>query len=151
MNNKKGITIVSTLITLVVISILAGTVTISTNYIMNDTYKKEFIREYKLVQSATDDYIMRNSGNIDFEETTLDVSMLELEELQQFSEETIVDNKIDMYIVDLEKIGVTSLTYGIKAEDDETDVYLLSKETNIVYYQKGFENNDTIYYRAIND
>lgn len=151
MNNKKGITIVSTLITLVVISILAGTITISTSYIMNDTYKKEFEREYKLVQSATDDYIMRNSGNIDFEETTLDVSMLELEELQQFSEETIVDNKIDMYIVDLDKIGVTSLTYGIKAENDERDVYLLSKETNIVYYQKGFENNDTIYYRAIND
>lgn len=149
MYDKKGVTVVSVLIIIVVLSILAGTITISTSYIVNDTYKKEFIREYKLVQSATDDYVMRNSSIIDFEETTFDLSNVDSDDLAQFDGETIVDNKIEMYIIDLEEIGIENSTYGLG--NSEEDVYLLSKDTNVVYYKKGFISDGDIYYRNIED
>jgi len=149
MSNKKGVTVVSVLIIIVVLSILAGAITISTSYIVNDTYKKEFIREYKLVQAATDDYVMRNSGIVDFEETMLDLNNVDSSDLAQFDGETIVDNKIEMYIIDLNEIGIENSTYGLG--NNEKDVYLLSKATNIVYYKKGFISDGDIYYRNIED
>lgn len=151
MSNKKGITVISTLIIVVVITVLAGTIAISTSYIIRNTYEKEFIREYKLVEAATKDYIMRNSGQIDFDETTFDLSTVDSKNVAQFSGETSVDNIIEMYIIDLEKIGVTNTTYGVKENNDENDVYLLSKSTNTVYYKKGFETDNTIYYKVIFD
>ncbi len=150
-NKKSGLTLMTVLIAIAVLVILTGTITISTNHILKDTDKKEFIREYKLVEASTKDYIMRNSGVIDFEETTFDLSTISSLYLEQFEDETIVDNVIDVYIIDLEKIGVINATYGTKANEDENDVYLLSKETNTIYYKKGFEQNSIVYYKVVND
>lgn len=149
--NKRGITIISIMIAIVVISVLTATVTVSTKQVMQNTYKKEFMREYKLVKAATRDYIMRNSGTIDFEETQFDVTSISAENLQQFYGEEVADNKIEMYVIDLEKIGITNATYGTRSNEDNNDVYLLSKKTNAVYYKKGFVNGNNIYYKAIND
>ena len=150
-SNKKGITLISTLIILIVFSVLAGTITISSHYIIENTREKEFVREYKVVESATKDYIMRNSGILDFEEVELDLSTINQTSLNQFDGESITDNKIDMYIVDLEKIGVTNTTYGTKVNGDEDDVYLVSKDTNTVYYKKGYKIDNLIKYKVTYD
>lgn len=142
---KRGITLVSILIVVVVLTALTGIITVSTSSIIRDTYKEEFFREYKLVQAAMDDYIIRNSGIIDFTQTTMDLAAVESKYMNQFSAETISGtNTIDVYVIDLEKIGVKNPTYGIGLSSD--DNYVVSKETNIVYYQKGFENDGYIYY-----
>jgi len=151
MNNKKGITLLSALIIVAVLSIFTGTIVISTDYIIDETDRKDFVREYKLVEAATKDYIMRNSGKIDFIEMEFDLSKASEESAEQFNDETITDNKIAMYIVDLDKIGVINANYGKQKNSDEEDVYLLSKTTNIVYYKKGFINNKNIYYRVMYD
>jgi len=151
MNNKKGITLLSALIIVAVLSIFTGTIVISTDYIIDETDRKDFVREYKLVEAATKDYIMRNSGKIDFIEMEFDLSKVSEESAEQFNDETITDNKIAMYIVDLDKIGVINANYGKQKNSDEEDVYLLSKTTNIVYYKKGFINNKNIYYRVMYD
>ncbi len=148
--HKKGITVVSILIIVVVLTVLVSTITVSLRFILQDTYKKEFMNEYSLVKSATQDYIIRNSGIIDFEEIQFDLSKVSTIYRDQFDGETIVSNKIDMYVIDLEKIGVYNTTYGEKAEGDD-DVYLVSKDKNTVYYQKGFENGGYVYYKAIKD
>jgi len=135
MNNKKGITLLSALIIVAVLSIFTGTIVISTDYIIDETDRKDFVREYKLVEAATKDYIMRNSGKIDFIEMEFDLSKVSEESAEQFNDETITDNKIAMYIVDLDKIGVINANYGKQKNSDEEDVYLLSKTTNIVYYK----------------
>jgi len=49
--SKKGITVISVTIIIIVLLILAGTVTVSTNHIIKSTYEKEFIREYKLIET----------------------------------------------------------------------------------------------------
>ena len=144
--SKKGITLLSAVIIIVVLLIFAGTLVISTDYMLEETDKKEFVREYKLIKASTNDYIMRNDGVIDFQEIDLDVSTIPSENLEQFREETIVDNVIEMYIIDLDKIGVINTTYGRRAYEDENDVYLLSKNTEIIYYKKGFNYNKNIYY-----
>ena len=142
---KRGITLVSILIVVAVLTALTGIITVSTSSIIKDTYKQEFFREYKLVQAAMDDYIIRNSGIIDFDEETIDLSSVESKYMSQFSAETISGtNTIDVYVINLEKIGVKNPTYGIGLSSD--DKYVVSKETNIVYYQKGFETDGFIYY-----
>ena len=147
---KKGISLVSVLIVVVILAIVSGVITISTNNILEDTYKKEFVSEYKLVKTATKDYIMRNSDIIDFTETEFDVSGLDSELLEQFNGETIVNEKFDVYIIDLEKIGVSNATYGT-GTDEDSDIYVLSKNTKEVYYKKGFTDDNNTYYKGIND
>lgn len=141
---KNGITLLSAVVIIAVLLILMGTVVISTDYMLEETDKKEFIREYNLVKAATKDYIIRNSGLIDFEEISVDISNINSENLNQFDGEIIVDNYIEMYVIDLQKIGVVSTTYGKEENDD--DVYLISKTTGKIYYKNGFEYKDNIYY-----
>jgi len=90
---------------------------------------------------------MRNSGNIDFDEITVDLTTINSKYLNQFDGEKVTNNMINMYVIDLEKIGVENTTYGIELE--EGDVYLFSKETNTVYYKKGFETEKHVYYKVI--
>lgn len=150
-NTKQGITLISTLIVILILTILTGIITISINTVLTTTKLNEFEREYKLVKANTQDYIMRNSGIIDFEAIELDLATIEEVYRSQFEGETIVDNKIEMYVIDLEKIGVVSATYGVKMNEDQNDVYLVSKDTNNIYYKKGYEYNNIIYYKPIED
>ena len=145
--DKKGISVISVLVIVVILALLASVTTLSINYIVKNTYKNEYVSEYKLVRSATNDYVMRNSGVIDFIEVEFDLSTVDSENLDQFDGETIVDNKIAMYVIDLEKIGVYNATFGIGTTED--DLYLLSKDTLNIYYQKGYEYDDGIYYKEI--
>lgn len=149
--DKKGVTLISILIIVVVISALTSIITISSNVIMKNVYKREFKAEYYLVKSAVDDYIIRNSGNIDFEETEIDLSNISNKYLIQFEDETIIDNKIEAYEVNLNKIGVYNTTYGNKLNENADDIYVVTKDKQSVYYKKGFSNEEFIYYKAIED
>lgn len=149
-SEKRGVTVVTALMMVVVLSILTSTIVLSTKLIMENVYKKEFKTEYYLVKSAVEDYITRNSGIIDFEEIDIDLSNIPNNYLNQFSGQTIVENKIEAYVVNLEKVGVDNATYGNKLNGD-LDVYAVAKATGEVYYIKGFETNNFIYYKAIED
>ena len=94
---------------------------------------------------------MRNSGVIDFEETQIDLTNITNNNLSQFSGETIVSNKIDAYVVDLDKVGVYNTTYGNKLDNNVNDVYVVTKDKHTIYYKKGFSSNDSVYYKAIED
>lgn len=151
LKNKKGVTVVSVLIIIVVLSVLSSGIILSTKVIMDNTYKKEFKTEYYLVKNAVNDYIMRNSGKVDFEETEIDLSDISNQYLTQFDGEVKEDNKIKAYVIDLDKIGVSNTTYGNKLNEDSNDVYVVTKEKYTVYYKKGFNSNDFVYYKAIED
>lgn len=151
LKNKRGVTVVSVLIIVVVISILSSGIIFSSKLIMNYTYKKEFKNEYYLVKGAVNDYIMRNSGNIDFAETEMDLSNISNQYLTQFDGETKTNNKIAAYVVDLDKIGVYNTTYGNKLNEDNDDVYIVTKDKHSVYYKKGFNSDSFVYYKAIED
>ena len=146
-NSKKGVTVFGILIALVILTLVASTITVTLHYTLNNVDKKEYIKEYNMVKAATKDYIMRNSGIIDFEEVELDLS--EIEDTSAFDDETIVENKISMYIIDLEKIGIYNTTYGNRKSAN--DVYLVAKDTYNVYYKNGFKYNSNIYYQGIDD
>lgn len=149
-SEKRGVTVVTALMMVVVLSILTSTIVLSTKLIMENVYKKEFKTEYYLVKSAVEDYITRNSGIIDFEEIDIDLSNIPNNYLNQFSGQTIVENKIEAYVVNLEKVGVDNATYGNKLNSD-LDIYVVTKATGDVYYMKGFETNNFIYYKVIED
>ena len=146
---KQGVTLVSVLIIVVVLSILTATVTISTNSIIKNTFNKEFVREYALVKSAVSDYIVRNSGIVDFETDEIDLTSVDAEDLNQFNVQDIENNVIECYVVDLQKIGIKDATYGTSQTED--DVYVVSRNTKTLYYKKGFSYNNNTYYVAVED
>lgn len=148
---KHGVTVVSVLVIIVVLSVLSGILVVSTKSILNYTYRKEFNNEYYLVKSAVSDYITRNSGVIDFEETNINLNSIKKEYLNQFESENVQNNIIQAYVVDLDKIGVYNTTYGNAQDGDTLDRYVVTKDTHMVYYKKGFNDNDYVYYKAVND
>lgn len=90
--------------------------------------------------------MVQETLNSKLQETTLNEYILDAIEIDvknigesilqdQFAGENIVSNKILMYSLNLNKIGLLNTKYGNL--NDEKDLYLISTITNKVYYLKG--------------
>lgn len=146
----KGVTIISLAIMIVVIIAISSTVIVSTKYIMEETKKDKYVSELELVSSAMQNYITRKSGSIDFNAVNWDLTDIYGGNGDQFEDETISSNILEVYEINLDKIDVDDTYYGNKLYG-EADVYLVSLETNRVYYKKGYKYNDNIYYTLSED
>lgn len=142
---KKGISLVILVITLIVMIILGGVIVINTNYIFVDTNKAKLQVDIAQLEALMDTYKIRNNGNIRFGSVDFDVSALTDEEIEQFSGENIVNNKIKLYVIDLEAIDAENSNYG-RLEKGTKDRYLYSTITGKVYYELGLEYDDITYY-----
>lgn len=142
---KKGITLVTLVITIIVMTILAGIVVFSTQFILVNTDKSLLTIDIAHLESLMNTYKIRKNGNIDFETTIFNTSNLSNEELNQFEGETITNNTIELYVIDLGKIDAESGNYG-NLELGPTDRYLYSLTTGKVYYEYGLETDDITYY-----
>lgn len=148
MNTKKGITLLMLAI-VVIIMITLTTVTITTGTDMYNTTKKVKLQsEINQLEILVENYIKRSSG-IPFEIVELDISSYSDEEKSQFSNENIVDNKIELYVVDIEAVDAEELIHGTQKEG-LTDRYLYSSTTSKIYYELGETIGDTIYHRVDN-
>ena len=142
---KKGISLVILVVTIIIMVILGGVIVINTNFIFVDAEKAKLQVDIAQIETLMNTYKIRNNGNIDFQTVEFDTSELSEEELTQFDGETIVNNKIELYIIELEAIDGDDSNYG-KLEQGETDRYLYSITTGKVYYELGLEVDDTTYY-----
>ena len=146
-SNKTGITIISIMIMIAVLLLISTIATVAVNTVIQNTFEKDYISEYNLVKAATSDYVMRNSGIVDFDSTEINMANINARYLSQFEPADITSNKIACYVINLEKIGVYNASYGTRKNGDNNDVYVLSKNTGTVYYKKGVESKGEIYYR----
>ena len=69
--------------------------------------------------------------------------------ISQFSGETITNNVIELYEIDLNEIGIENTEYGNNTEG--TDKYVVSQETGRVYYLKGVKFGSNKYYTLTED
>ena len=146
---KKGISLVVLLIVIGVMLILLSTITISLDNIVTNSKKRQFAKEIYEIQSMVDTYKKQNDdypyvklaeGN-----KTIDLEVANGNENQVASED-VIDDKVTLYVINMQKIGANELSRGYNQDNDETDVYAFSSKTGIVYYVKGYSVRRKIYY-----
>lgn len=143
MKEKKGISLIVLVITIIVILILTGLVVVNGKDAYVEAQKTTLKTEIAQIETLTKNYYTRRSGNLDFVTIELTVPSAYIE---QFEGESIVSSKVTMYVIDLNKIDAEEVTYG-NLEDGENDRYLYSTTTGKVYYEKGLDIDGKIYYR----
>ena len=142
---KKGISLIVLIITIIVLVILAGVVVINAGITVADTDKAQIQMDISQLEYLMNTYKIRKNGNINFDVVEFDTSGLSAIELNQFSGETIIDNKISLFVIDLIEIDAEAVNFG-NLELGDTDRYLYSDVTEKVYYEKGLEIDNVTYY-----
>ena len=146
---KKGISLVVLLIVIGVMLILLSTITISLDNIVTNSKKRQFAKEIYEIQSMVDTYKKQNDdypyiklaeGN-----KTIDLEVTNGNE-NQVAIEDVIDDKVTLYVINMQKIGANELSRGYNQNGDETDVYAFSNKTGIVYYVKGYSVRRNTYY-----
>ena len=148
---KKGISMIALLITIAVFLILLTVITISSDKIINNTKKKQFAREIYEVQNLVDKYKYEKEEypyTILDDNTNESISIDITDDLtDQFDKEGVKEgDKVELYTIDLNKIGAENITRGIKKDNNLKDVYAFSEKTGIVYYIKGYKVGKNVYY-----
>lgn len=146
---KKGISLIVLVITIIVLTILAGVVIFNTENTMSNAEKSKLKIDIVNLESLMSTYKLRKNGNIKFQTTEFDTSALNSTELQQFDGETISNNKVKLYIIEFEEIDAENVNYG-NLVNGSKDRYLYSIDTGKVYYEQGLEIDNITYYHVEN-
>lgn len=154
MERKSGISMFILLITIIVVIILASTITISLDQISTKKDLSIFANNI----SAIEEYI--KSCNILKEELPFD-GELTLEEVKSRVDSEYIENftnellnngdnlTVSFKKVDMSKIGVENKSTGYEKEGIN-DIYIYSELTGTVYYLMGIENEENIIF-SINE
>ncbi len=137
---KHGISLVSLMVTIVIMVILASSVTISAFSSINNSRKITFATEISLIQEAIANYYIKNNSLPISEKVEKNI----LGNEEQFKNEKIQEGIVILYKIDLQKLGNFDLVYG--KEKSKDDIYAVSKDTNIVYYVAGISIGENVYY-----
>ena len=148
-SEKKGISVIAYIIIIGVMLILISTVTVSLDSVVTNSRKRQFAKEIFEIQTMVDSY-KKHNNDYPYIKTAEGNKIIELEingknETQLVSED-IIDNKVELYVINLPKIGANELSRGYSQNGDETDVYAFSNKTGKVYYVKGYKVRKNKYY-----
>ena len=146
---KKGISLIVLIITVTVLVILAGVVVVNTSGMFVNMELSKLQIDIAQLETLMNTYKIRHNGDIDFATVQFDLSSLSSEERLQFEGENVVDNKVSLYVVNLQEIDAEAVNYG-SLEQGITDRYLYSVTTGKVYYELGLKSDDIRYYYTKN-
>lgn len=146
---KKGITLISLVITIIVLLIILSTVVISTVTITNNSKKATFAKDLKTIEEAV---ISEYSTNGVLPTTTLTYSLEEMKTISEKPEKIaaeLTENKDDaitteFYQVDLNKIGIKNSSRGNGS--GQNDMYFVSSENLNIYYLRGLNVSSNTYF-----
>jgi Tfp pilus assembly protein PilE len=145
MSKRSGVTLLVLSIILVIMTILLTVTVVSGTGAYNDAQKVKLQSEISQLEILVNNYITRNSV-VSFDAVQHDISLYTEEEKAQFEGETIIDNKIMLYIIDLVAIDAHEVSYGM-LKNGPKDRYLYSAVTKKVYYDLGRTIDQKIYHR----
>ena len=140
--NEKGITLTSLILTVVLILIIGGMM----GYYSTSGLKMQKINnmysDIEQIQTEVDTYYLKNN-----ELPILNVNV-------SFSKYSNPNDNSEYYVIDLSKLGNLKLNYGKEFEniksrnnlENYTDVYIINKQSQTIYYLKGIEFEDNTYY-----
>ncbi len=140
--NKRAITMLALIFTIIIMVIMVTTITISGKNLIFSTRKKEFAKEIYTIERKLKEYKFTNSELPIKDEVSVNLDNIDGKE--QFNlEEDYSSGRVTLYKIDYLKADIENLKRGTGKE--ENDVYLISKTTNKVYYLKGVKI-DKVYY-----
>ncbi len=144
MMKKQGITVSVLVITIIVLTILAGAITVSTLSTVNYSKLSSWVSEISYIQEVVEEQ-NNVSSNMDYTMQQIELSISSNVSDEQFEGEDISeDNKLILKTLDLGKLKITNTVYGNL--DTTTDVYAISEKTGRVYYVQGIEIDGQMYY-----
>ncbi len=144
---KKGISLATLSIVILLMIILTTTITATGAFALNNSKKIKFASEIALVQEMVDEYENKKSGEYPTSSIiTVDLTNVSANGIIQFDDEMKNGSEITLYEVDFSLLGKNDLLYGNRKNADATDVYAVSKQTGKVYYVKGLKIGSSIYY-----
>lgn len=149
---KRGISLVALGAVVFIMVILLTTLTISGVETANNAKKLTFASEISLIQESVNSYITKHNGEFPISNSVqVDISSVNDPSKSQFSvEDNDSDDKVILYEVDYNLLGLTTLKNGLKKQG-ENDIYALSKDTKKVYYVKGIAIGNKTYYTLTDD
>ena len=143
---KKGISMISLSISLIVILVFTSAVVISSKPIIENSNRTKFVAEILLLEDGIDSYKLKNGVYPENGVITLNLGNVTSDALVQFDGETIQDDKVQLYLIDFEKISIEDKEFGNNEDGQNLDVYAFSKQTDRVYYIKGIKYQGNTYY-----
>lgn len=142
---KKGVSLITLIITVIILATLITTVTISGFAMYNNSLKTSLASELSIIKLAVDNYYDKTGEYPANRSVQVDLSLVSENSKSQFLSENIVDNKIVLQEIDYNILNLKSLKYGLGTNGDN-DIYAVSETTGIVYYVKGVTIGNYTYY-----
>lgn len=148
---KKGISMLALSIGVIIIVVLVSTVVISSKPVIENLNKNKFIAEILLIEESISEYFITNSNYPEEGKILIDIKNIASNDLVQFEKEKTTDDKIELYLIDYEKIGIENKQFGNNKDGQNKDIYTFSKTTGKVYYLKGISYEGRIFYTLTED
>lgn len=152
---KSGIALISLTIVIIVLVMLASLVTYASYDIISESQKVTFAKDITTINDAIEEYYTVN-GSLPIFDGGVAVSVAEYKEkITQIRDEKSLnqlvyeielndDSEATFYEIDLSKIEIDNLKYGVKS--DENDIFMVSNQSNKVYYLKGYDILSKVYF-----
>lgn len=152
MSGKKGITLVALAITIVIIAILLSVTIVTAVESMNNAAISAFLNDLTTVTNEVKKDYYQNGEFATLNENGTAISQKSvvklvpdraksnfIKELKLNGDFVEDDNFGAYYLIDLPKLGFKSINKGLQT-DGESDVFVVSYPSMMVYYLKGFED-----------
>lgn len=148
LKSNKGITLITLTTTIVVMLIISVSITININPYIQKKNKTNLETDILKLKEEISYYYSKNKTLPIINKYT---NILQLEK-------NINDNE-NYYVIDLSKINNTNLNYGkdyykINSKDENAnsflDIYIINEQSHTIYYPKGVEYNNQMYYTTMN-
>ena len=143
-DNDKGVTLVILIVTIVIMMIIAGTLVYQTTTGMSTRVLNNMYRDVKRLKDKIEIYVTEYG-----ELPVLEKPYTKTENISKLNEN---DDEV-YYVIDLAKLDNLTLSYGKGYEEikqgsniDQTDVYVVNRQSHNVYYVRGIELEGTVYY-----
>ena len=140
--NEKGVTLTTLVLTVILILIISGMMGYYSTSGLNIKKINNMYSDIEQIQAEVDSYYIKNNDL-----PTLNFSI-------SFGYSSNPNDSSEYYVIDLSKLGNLRLNYGKEFENvklsnnlgDYTDVYIINKQSQTIYYLKGIEFEDNTYY-----
>lgn len=154
-NNKVGIALIALSIVIIILVLISGIVTYVGYNIITTSKNTAYAKDMETITDSVIEYyavngslpILEGGKEITSDEYKQYVKNVIGEEASRKLETEFTKNDDEdatFYEIDISKIGIDDLKYGIKK--DENDVYVISNNSHIIYYYKGYENNSGLHF-----
>ena len=156
-NTKVGIALIALSIVILILVLISGIVTYIGYDIITTAKNTAYAKDMETITDSVMEYYVVNGSlpvlDVGKEITAHDYeqeikNVLGDEAAIKLATELIQNEDEDaiLYEIDISKIGVDDLTYGVKKNGNENDIYVISNISHIIYYYVGYENSSGLYF-----